>query len=64
MRPHQDTIRDQFCSTRSFPAPGDAEKIRRAIVDALADDGLGTGTERRGDEIDLVYPVGIFVADR
>jgi SAM-dependent methyltransferase len=49
---------------RSFPAPGDAERARRMIVDSVADDGLGMGSHRRGDEIHLAYPVAIVVGAR
>ena len=47
---------------RSFPAPGDADRIRQMFVDSLADDGLGMGTRRHGDRIVFVYPVAILVA--
>ena len=47
---------------RSFPAPGDADEIRRMFVDSLADDGLGMGTHRRGAEIRFAYPVAVLVA--
>ena len=50
---------------RSFPAPGDAERIRRMFIDSLEDDGLGLGTRRRGnDEIVFAYPVAVLVAAR
>jgi ubiquinone/menaquinone biosynthesis C-methylase UbiE len=48
--------------SRSFPNPGDAERIRQMVVDSLANDGLGMGTHRRGDEIRLAYPVAVLVA--
>jgi SAM-dependent methyltransferase len=47
---------------RSFPAPGDAERVRRMFVDSLADDGLGMGTRRHGDRIVFAYPVAILTA--
>jgi SAM-dependent methyltransferase len=47
---------------RSFPAPGDAERVRQMFVDSLADDGLGMGTRRAGDRIVFAYPVAILVA--
>ena len=47
---------------RSFPASGDADRIRQMFVDSLADDGLGLGTRRRGDAIVFAYPVAILVA--
>jgi SAM-dependent methyltransferase len=50
--------------TRSFPAPGDADRIRAMFVAALADDGLGLGTRRHGErEIRFAYPIAILVAD-
>src|SRR6266481_4450724 len=50
---------------RSFPAPGDAERIRRMFIDSLEDDGLGLGTRRRrNDEIVFAYPVAVLVAAR
>jgi len=47
---------------RSFPVPGDVERIRRMIVDSLDDDGLGLGTQRRGDRVVFAYPVAVLVA--
>ena len=49
---------------RSFPEPGDAERIRRMFVDSLADDGLGLGTRRRGDAIVFAYPVAALAATK
>ena len=49
---------------RSFPNPGDADVIRRMFADAVADDGLGLATRRRGSEIRFAYPVAILVAER
>jgi SAM-dependent methyltransferase len=49
---------------RSFPAAGDADRIRAMFVAALADDGLGLGVRRHGEtEIRFAYPVAILVAD-
>ena len=48
---------------RSFPEPGDADRIRRMFVGSLADDRLGLGTHREGDEIRFAYPVAILVAE-
>src|SRR5439155_26672014 len=47
---------------RSFPAPGDAERVRRMLIDSLEDDGLGLGTRRRGDRVVFAYPVAVLVA--
>jgi SAM-dependent methyltransferase len=49
---------------RSFPAPGDADRIRLMFLDSLDDDGLGMGTRRHGDRIVFAYPVAILVAPR
>ena len=47
---------------RSFPEPGDAERVRRMLVDSLEDDGLGLGTHRRGDALVFAYPIAVLVA--
>ena len=48
---------------RSFPEPGDAEKIRRRFIDSLDGDRLGLGTRRRANgEIVFAYPVAVLVA--
>jgi ubiquinone/menaquinone biosynthesis C-methylase UbiE len=47
---------------RSFPVPGDAERIRRMFVDSVEGDGLGLGARRRGDRIVFAYPVVALVA--
>jgi len=49
---------------RSFPEPGDAERVRRMLIDSLEDDGLGLGTHRRGDRVVFAYPVAVLVAAR
>jgi SAM-dependent methyltransferase len=48
---------------RSFPEPGDADKIRQMFLDSLADDGLGLGALRKGSELRFAYPVAILVAE-
>src|SRR5437773_3049977 len=47
---------------RSFPEPGDAERIRRIFLDSLDSDGLGLATQPRGDTIVFAYPVAALVA--
>ena len=47
---------------RSFPEPGDAERIRRMFVDSLDGDGMGLGTRRRKDTIVFAYPVAALAA--
>lgn len=47
---------------RSFPAPGDADRVRAMFAESVADDGLGLETRRHGDELRFAYPVAILVA--
>src|SRR3989442_13282427 len=47
---------------RSFPEPGDEEKIRRMFIESLDGDGLGLGTRRRGETIVFAYPVAVLAA--
>src|SRR6266516_1943332 len=50
---------------RSFPEAGAAERVRRMLIDSLADDGLGLGTRRRGGgEIVFAYPVAVLAAGK
>src|SRR5437667_4350452 len=50
---------------RSFPEAGDAERVRRMLIDSLADDGLGLGTRwRGGGEIVFAYPVAVLAAGK
>ena len=48
---------------RSFPNPGDADKIRQKFVKALDDDGLGMNVRRQGDKIRFAYPIAVLCAD-
>ncbi|MGH7895591.1 MAG: class I SAM-dependent methyltransferase [Candidatus Binatia bacterium] len=50
--------------SRSFPRPEDAETIRAAYVASAADDALGLGTRRIGNQIHAAYPVVILSAVR
>jgi ubiquinone/menaquinone biosynthesis C-methylase UbiE len=49
---------------RSFPNPGDADKLRQMFVESLDDDGLGVGAHRVGDKIRFAYPIAVLVAER
>lgn len=49
---------------RSFPAPGDDERIRGIFRASLADDALGIGTRLHDDRIVYGYPVAVLVAER
>src|SRR5215813_10663510 len=47
---------------RSFPLPGDADKIREIFRASLQDDHLGIPLEREGDKIKYAYPVAVLVS--
>jgi hypothetical protein len=49
---------------RSFPNPGDADRIRRIFEEAVADDALGLDVRRDGARIRFAYPVAILSAAR
>ena len=49
---------------RSFPNPGDDEKIRQLFEASLIDDTLGIQPRREGGRIHYGYPVAVLVADR
>ncbi len=47
---------------RSFPLPGDADKIRHLFASSLEDDRLGIPIRREGDEVRYAYPIAILVS--
>jgi SAM-dependent methyltransferase len=49
---------------RSFPNPGDADRIRDLFAASLGDDALGIGARRDGDRIRYGYPVAVLAATR
>lgn len=49
---------------RSFPNPGDSDKIRELFAASLTDDRLGIPLRRDGQTIRYAYPVAVLVADR
>jgi hypothetical protein len=49
---------------RSFPNPGDDDKIRQMFVAALDNDGLGMDVRRQGEKICFAYPIAVLVAER
>jgi len=48
---------------RSFPAPGDEQKVRRILTDSLLDDSLGMSARKEGNEIHVSYPIAILVGE-
>jgi len=49
---------------RSFPNPGDADKIRQIFVEDLGVDRLGVGAARRDGHIHYAYPVVVLVGHK
>ena len=50
--------------SRSYPEPGDDDKVRALFRDSLVDDGLGVGAHERDGRIHLAYPIAIVAATR
>ena len=48
--------------SRSFPLPGDADKIRALFAASAEDDRLGIPIAREGQQIRYAYPLAILVA--
>ena len=49
---------------RSFPNPGDADKLRRMFVESLENDSLGVGAHRKDGKIHFAYPIAVLVAEK
>jgi SAM-dependent methyltransferase len=49
---------------RSFPNPGDDDKIRARFRRSVEDDSLGIAARREGDLVIYGYPIAILVANR
>jgi ubiquinone/menaquinone biosynthesis C-methylase UbiE len=49
---------------RSFPSPGDDDKIRDIFAASASDDRLGIPIRREGAVIHYAYPVAVLVAER
>jgi hypothetical protein len=50
--------------SRSFPNPGDADRLRAIYEGSLADDALDMATRRDGDALRLAFPVAVLAARR
>jgi ubiquinone/menaquinone biosynthesis C-methylase UbiE len=59
-------LRDELDNllARSFPNPGDADRIRELFRLSAADDRLGIPIRLEGSAIHYAYPVAVLVADR
>jgi SAM-dependent methyltransferase len=49
---------------RSFPGPGDADRIRRALADDVGVDRLGVGATRRGGVLYFTFPVAVVAGTK
>src|SRR5262249_1282426 len=49
---------------RSFPKPGDADRIGAIFGASVEDDRLGIPLQRDGDRIRYAYPIAVLAADR
>lgn len=49
---------------RSFPNPGDDDRIRTIFAASIEDDRLGIPVRREGGEVRYAYPVAVLAADR
>ncbi len=58
----RDTVKNLLA--RSFPNPGDDQKIIDLFTASIADDRLGIPVHRDGDRMDYAYPVAILAARR
>jgi len=58
----RDTVKNLLA--RSFPNPGDEEKIIDLFAASIADDRLGIPVQRDGDTLRYAYPVAILAAER
>ena len=59
-------LRDEVANllARSFPNPGDEQKIIDLFTASMADDRLGIPVRRDGDKLEYAYPVAILAAQR
>ncbi len=49
---------------RSFPNPGDADRIRRTFEDDISVDRLGVGAHRKDGAIHFAFPIVVIVGNR
>jgi hypothetical protein len=49
---------------RSFPEPGDADRIRRMFEESLQDDALDLAVRKENGTIYYAYPVAILVSTK
>lgn len=65
-RRHSYELRDELENLlrRSFPNPGDDDKIRALFRASATDDRLGIPIRLEGDRVHYAYPVAVLVADR
>ena len=47
---------------RSFPNPGDGDRVRELVTGSIDDDRLGVPTRRNGDRIVFGYPIVVLTS--
>ena len=47
----------------SFPNPGDANRVRTIVTNAIGKDTLGATVQRKGEKIIFSYPIAVLVAE-
>lgn len=59
-------LRDELDNllARSFPHPGDDERIRQIFIASAADDRLGIAIRLEGERVHYAYPVAVLAATR
>jgi hypothetical protein len=50
--------------SRSFPRPGDADRVRAIVRAAATDDRMGIPVWRDGEQVRFAYPISILVATK
>ena len=50
--------------SRSFPNPGDVDRVRKIFADSLADDALDLATHKKNGKIYYSFPVAMLVAKK
>jgi SAM-dependent methyltransferase len=49
---------------RSFPDPGDADRVRELVTASVGDDRLGVPARRKGERVIFGYPIVVLTATR
>jgi ubiquinone/menaquinone biosynthesis C-methylase UbiE len=61
---YQQPMSLELLLSRSFPDPGDTERIRQTIIDDEGNDELGLGVHRIDGDIHFAYPIVVLVGEK